>query len=450
MFFGLKRDEWNWAHNFMLTQFIFQLLLLVPGIGAARTILRIGSFGLSLYLLATIGSKSVDYPNKLPVYGIITILILSLCFNSTLNSIPAGLAQIAMYLAILAPVFWASRLPFSETGFRNLLIIIWIFQSISSLVGLLQVYFPGQFQFQLSSVIENSIYGGENLKIVLANGASVYRPSGLTDQPGGAATAGLYSALFGLGFFLEGKNKYLVGFGGLSTFIGFFCIYMTQVRSILIATCICILCLLIVLTICRNFKRALTLIGMLQPLILGTFGWAVAVGGSGTLDRISSLFAGGADRVYYDNRGLFLEHTINNLLPKYPWGAGLGRYGMMNYYFGKNNGNPFTEPIWVEIQWTGWLLDGGLPLVMAYSLALIMACYFTIKIALQKRMDKLAFWSAVILSYNLGAIIITFNYALFLSQSGMEFWLLNTVIFGATFNQVGYLNREEIFSTPNK
>ena len=80
MFFGLKRDEWNWAHNFMLIQFVLQLLLLVPGIGAARTIVRIGSFGLSLYLLASIGNKGVDYPNKLPVYGIITILIISLCW----------------------------------------------------------------------------------------------------------------------------------------------------------------------------------------------------------------------------------------------------------------------------------------------------------------------------------------------------------------------------------
>jgi hypothetical protein len=450
MFLGLKKNEWNWAHNFMLIQFIFQLILLVPGIGTARTIVRIGSFGLSLYLLATIGNKGVDYPVKLPVYGIFTILILSLCFSFTLNSIPAGLAQIALYLAIIAPIFWASKLPFSERGFRNLLMIIWIFQTISSLVGLLQVYFPGQFQFQLSSVIANSSFGGENLKIALADGSSVYRPSGLTDQPGGAALAGLYTTLFGLAFFLEGKNKYLSVLGILSTLIGFFILYMSQVRIFLIATCLCILCLLIILSLSLNFKRAIALVGMLQPLILGTFSWAVAVGGSSTLDRVTSLFSGSADKVYYENRGLFLEHTINVLFPKYPLGAGLGRYGMMNYYFGENNGNPFTESIWVEIQWTGWLLDGGLPLVIAYSLALIVACYLTIKIALQKRMDELAFWSAVILSYNLGAIIITFNYALFLSQSGMEFWLLNTAIFVAALNQVGYLNREQIFSTPNK
>lgn len=433
MFLGLKRDEWNWMHNFMLILFIFQLLLLVPGIGAVRIFTRIGSFGLSLYLLATINNKGINYPGKLPAYGIIAVLILSLCFNFNLNSIPAGLGQIAMYLAIIGPLFWGSKLPLSERGFRYLLMLIWAFQAVSAIFGLLQIYFPGQFQFQLSSVIENSVYGGQNLKIVLANGASVFRPSGLTDQPGGAASAGFYAILFGLAFFLEGKNKYLAGLGLLSTFVGFFCIYMSQVRIILIAACLCIFCLLIVLALSLNFKRALALVGILQPLILGTFGWAVAVGGASTLDRVTSLFAGSADQVYNQNRGAFLAQTIEELVPKYPWGAGLGRWGMINGYFGKN-GNPFTDPIWVEIQWTGWLLDGGIPLIVAYSAALIIACYVAIKIAFERRSDGLSFWGAVITAYNIGTIMITFNYPVFISQGGMEFWLLNTAIFVASFN----------------
>jgi branched-subunit amino acid transport protein AzlD len=435
MFFGLKRDEWNWAHNFMLIQFIFQLLLLIPGIGVIRTAVRVGSFGLSLYLLATIKNKGVDYPGTWLSYAIGMILFLCLCFNFHLNSIPAGLGQIAMYVAILGPLFWASKLPLSETGFRNLLGLFWAFQAISVLFGLLQIYFPTQFQFQISSVVENGP-NPEGLKILLANGMSIYRPTGLTDVPGGAALAGFYAVLLGMGFFLEGKNKYLAGLGLLSTFVGFFCIYMSQVRNVLIATCLCILCLLLVLTLSRNFKRALTLIGTLQPLILGTFGWAVAVGGAETLDRVTSLFAGNADEVYHQNRGRFLQDTIEVLLPKYPWGAGLGRWGMMNSYFGKN-GNPFTDPIWVEIQWTGWLLDGGIPLICAYSMLLILACYLALTTACQQRVDNLSFWSAVVLSYNIGIVMITFNYPVFMSQTGMEFWLFNTAIFVATIDKYG-------------
>jgi hypothetical protein len=430
MLFGLKRDEWNWMHSFMLVQFIFQILLLVPGISAVRTAVRVGSFGLSLYLLANnTKDRGVDYPVKQIVYWIVGVLFLALCFNFHINSIPAGLGQIAMYVAIIAPVFWASKLPLSEKGFRNLLILFWAFQAISSLFGLLQIYFPTQFQFQISPVIENGP-NPEGLKILLANGMSIYRPTGLTDIPGGAASAGFYTVLLGISFFLDGKNKYLSGIGIVSTFIGFFCIYMSQVRNILICTCLCILCLLVALTLSRNFKRALALIGTLQPLILGTFGWAAAVGGSGTLDRVNSLFAGSADEVYQQNRGRFLQETIEILLPKYPWGAGLGRWGMMNSYFGKN-GNPFTEQIWVEIQWTGWLIDGGIPLILAYSVALFLGCYSTLKIAFQQRIDGLSFWGSVIMAYNIGIIMITFNYPVFMSQSGMEFWLLNTALFVA-------------------
>ncbi len=430
MLFRLRRDEWNWAHNFMLIQFILQLLLLVPGIGSARTVLRVGSFGLSLFLLTKSGESEVDYPVKIPVYGVGLALFLSLFFSFHINSIPAGLGQIAMYLSILAPLFWMNKLPLSAQGFRNLLTIIWAFQSISSLFGLLQIYFPSQFQFKISSVYDNNPYV-EGLKIVLSNGLSLYRPLGLTDQPGGAALAGFYTVLFGLAFFLEGKNKYLARLGLGSTFIGFFCIYMSQVRNLLIATCLCISCLLIVLFLSRNYQRALTLVGIVQPMILGTFGWAIAVGGTSTLDRITSLFSGSAEQVYYQNRGHFLEDTINILLPKYPWGAGLGRWGMMNSYFGKN-GNPLTDPIWVEIQWTGWLIDGGIPLVLTYTIALITAIYITIKISFERdRVDDLSFWSAVVSAYNIGVLMITFNYPVFVSQMGMEFWLLNAAIFVA-------------------
>jgi hypothetical protein len=439
LLFRLKRDEWNWVHNFMLIQFILQLLLLVPGIGAARTVVRVGSFGLSLYLLTKSDDGTVDYPVRFSAYGILLVLFISLCFSFHLNSIPAGLGQIAMYLAILGPLLWASKFPLSAQGFRNLLTLLWAFQAISSVFGLLQTYFPAQFQFQVSSVYDNNP-NLEGLKIVLENGVSIYRPSGLTDQPGGAALAGFYTVLFGIAFFLEGKSKYLSKLGLASTFIGFFCIYMSQIRNVLIATCLCISCLLIVLAFTRNFKRAVTLIGTIQPMILGTFGWAVAVGGTKTLDRITSLFAGSAEDVYRQNRGHFLEDTINVLLPKYPWGAGLGRWGMMNAYFGKN-GNPLTDQIWVEIQWTGWLLDGGIPLIFAYTSALVLASYLTLKISFDRqRQDELSFWSAVIFSYNIGIIMITFNYPVFISQMGMEFWLLNAALFVAA-NQMSKLDR---------
>ncbi len=446
MFLNNQSERWNWIHTFLLIQFILQLLTLVPTLGTARTVFRIATFGLSICLvIATISQPAIEHPAKWPVYSILLILLISLCLHPQVNTIPAGLGQIAMYLAILGPVFWASRFPLSAIGFRNLVIMLWLFQSISSLFGLLQIYFPGQFQFQLSSVIENSKYGGESLKITLGNGLSVYRPMGLTDTPGGASVAGFYTVLLGLAFFLEGKNKWLMGLGISSSFVGFFCIYLSQVRSMLINTCFCVLTLLVILLLSRNFKRVFALMGIIQPLILGTFAWAIAVGGKSTSDRTLSLFEGSADNVYQQNRGHFLQSTINELLPQYPFGAGLGRWGMVNSYFGEND-NPLTSSIWVEIQWTGWLLDGGLPLIIAYCVAIGSVCYFAFQTVFKTQMKTLPFLSAVILAYNMGTILITFNYPIFISQIGMEFWLLNTALAVAFINESWKMESDLNFS----
>ena len=149
MFPNNRSDEWNWMHNFLSIQFVLQLLMLVPALAAARNVLRIATFGLSIYLvISTISQRGIKHPAKSSVYSIFLILVIALCFNSQLNTIPAGVAQIAMYLAILGPVFWASKIYLSAQGFRNLVTILWLFQSLSSFFGLLQIYFPGQFQFQ--------------------------------------------------------------------------------------------------------------------------------------------------------------------------------------------------------------------------------------------------------------------------------------------------------------
>jgi hypothetical protein len=121
-----------------------------------------------------------------------------------------------------------------------------------------------------------------------------------------------------------------------------------------------------------------------------------------------------------------LQHTINNLLPQYPLGAGLGRWGMMNNYFGDNTYLD-SQPIWVEIQWTGWLLDGGVPLIIAYVAALYFACITAWQIAINRKFGDFSLWGGLVLA-------ITFNYPIFNSQGGMELWLLNGALFVAANN----------------
>jgi hypothetical protein len=105
---------------------------------------------------------------------------------------------------------------------------------------------------------------------------------------------------------------------------------------------------------------------------------------------------------------------------------------MINDYFG-DKFNPLTKPLWAEIQWTGWLYDGGLPLIIAYTGALLMACYTVWKIAMNPKIETLQIWAGIVLAYDVGAIVITFNYPLFNSQMGMEFWLVNTALFVAAY-----------------
>ena len=84
----------------------------------------------------------------------------------------------------------------------------------------------------------------------------------------------------------------------------------------------------------------------------------VEIGGKSVSDRFPTLVAASPGETYQANRGFFVKNTINELLPEYPFGAGLGRWGMERTY-----ASPFIKdtdpPPIIEIQMTGWLLDSS-------------------------------------------------------------------------------------------
>src|SRR5262249_39145113 len=132
---------------------------------------------------------------------------------------------------------------------------------------------------------------------------------------------------------------------------GLFCIYLSQVRSILVMVGVCTLAFLAVLARRGRVAHLLEVAGVFAALAVGVFFWALTVGGQAVAGRLSTLIEQDAGQVYYSNRGIFLEHTLVDLLPEYPLGAGLGRWGMVNTYFGDSS-DPEKTPIWVEIQLT--------------------------------------------------------------------------------------------------
>ena len=87
-----------------------------------------------------------------------------------------------------------------------------------------------------------------------------------------------------------------------------------------------------------------------------------------------------SSHTFREQRGAFLTYTVSELLYEFPFGAGLGRWGMMHVYFGDATLWQ-APPIHVEIQPTGWLLDGGVLLWVAMGGALVMAIRTTYLVA---------------------------------------------------------------------
>jgi hypothetical protein len=159
---------------------------------------------------------------------------------------------------------------------------------------------------------------------------------------------------------------------------------------------------------------------------------AVSLGGDGVTNRLSTLVDDNPATVYYTNRGFFLQDTLENLIPKYPLGAGLGRWGMVAYYFG-GGGVGAPPSLYAEIQWTAWLYDGGVALMIVYPLAIVVALALCLRIAAQKDLSEpeLRKWAAVLFGYGVGAVAVTFNSPLFESTAGVDFWILNAAVFAA-------------------
>jgi hypothetical protein len=427
---GLLRQS-IWLRGFVVFQFACQVALLVDYFNPLRVYVRAAVFGSSILLLVVLPiGRGRSHPSIQAAGWVLVVLVFSLLHPNT-NSFIAGVAQIALYLAMLAPLFWVTRLEINLATLRRVLLIIFIFQTLSAGLGVLQVYYPGSFEPNLSSVYAGMNRGYvEDLKITLASGQRVFRPMGLTDVPGGAASAGFYAVLLGMGFYLTSRRleARLACLSAIT--LGMTCIYLSQLRVWLVFTAICMLAFCSLVAWKKGMTRLIVPASVLVAVILLSFTFAVNIGGEMVTKRMSTLIQDRPGIVYYKNRGRFLEHTVNVLLPLYPLGAGLGRWGMINNYFGDNS-DPDRANIYVELQWTGWLLDGGVPLILAYVVALFITLRTAFKIASNRTIGDLSIWGAIVFAHNIGTLAVTFSYPVFIAQGGMEFWLLNAVLFAA-------------------
>jgi hypothetical protein len=211
--------------------------------------------------------------------------------------------------------------------------------------------------------------------------------------------------------------------------VGLTVVYLTQVRSLLIMICVCMAAAGAVRLRHGRVAHTAWIAGSAIGLVIASFTWAVAVGGDSVVERFQSLLEVGVVQSYQEHRGIFLTYTLQELLYEYPFGAGLGRWGMMSSYFGEPTNWRFPA-LWAEIQLTGWLYDGGILLWLCYAAAIGSATYQCYRIAGSKQ-TQLSDLATMVLSVQVLVIGLCFTGPVFNTQMGIVFWLLSASVHGA-------------------
>src|SRR4051812_11714768 len=135
-----RRTGPGWIYLYIAIQFGCQLALLTEALAPARVLFRSMALGASLFMLVAIpGRPAFRHPSRYFALAVLTIISLA-AFNPESSTLLAAAAHLAFYVAVIAPVFWTMRLQLTETVLVHLITILWAFGTLSSAVGILQIY----------------------------------------------------------------------------------------------------------------------------------------------------------------------------------------------------------------------------------------------------------------------------------------------------------------------
>ena len=424
---------WGWLEWFVLLQVLWGVLLFMPGSQAYRVYIRGFPYVASLVaLVVCMRSSGADSgsPGARWILASLAFMVAGLIHTSTW--LASGAAQIVFQLSIAAPVFWTARHWITHERLERLLLLVFAGNFLSAALGLLQVYYPQTFmppEFSRMALRLNADVVGA-LTYIGADGREIVRPPGLTDLPGGAAVSATITALlaFALATRARTESRRRVFFLGAAV-IGLTVVYLSQVRSMLVMICVCMLTAGAVRLRQGRVAHTAWILGSAFALVAASFVWAVAVGGESVTERFQSILDTGLVQSYQENRGLFLSYTLQELLYEYPFGAGIGRWGMMAAYFGEPNNWQYPA-LWAEIQVTGWLYDGGILLWICYAAAVLAATFHTYRIASEAD-EYLSDLATMVLSVQVLVIGLCFTGPVFNTQMGIMFWLLSASVYGA-------------------
>ena len=424
-------EPWGWVEFFVLAQVFWGVLLFIPGSQTYRIYIRAFPYVTSLVALFACARSSgteMSAPGARWILAVLALLVCSLTHPDTW--LAAGAAQVVFQTAIAAPVFWAGRTWTTEKRLQRLIWLIFAANFLSAGLGLLQVYWPerylpGQFSTLALQINPEFIH---QLTYTGAGDRLIVRPPGLSDLPGGAAIAATITAILAFTFAMRAKQRAIsIAMYLGAAAIGITCIYLTQVRSMLLMIVGSMFVLALIRLRQGRVVQSGWVAGSAAALVFGSFLWAVTVGGEAIQERFSDIVNSGVYTTYQDNRGFFLDTTIRETAFQYPFGAGLGRWGMMSLYF--RDPAAWQRPVLhVEIQPTGWLYDGGVLMWVFYGGALWVCLRYSYKLATRG--------TAVVNDYATMVFLVQLTVAglcltgpVFNTQWGILFWLVTALLY---------------------
>ena len=425
-----SRIGWGFPELFVIGQTALPALLYLPGTQAFRLPLRFSAFGLSLAAFAWWQLSSQQrapahkaYPWVIAVMGLLALMLSS----PYTTSLMGGLAHMMVYFAVMSPLFWAPAFIRSPEHLARLLGLLLICSGINSMVGVLQVYDPARWMpTELSRVVTEGATGLGAVTYVGPGGRLIVRPPGLFDTPGAVAGPGMFAALLGVIFGLSPIATWKRAGSFALAGAGIAAIYLSQVRISLVVTLLMFGIYAATLLFQKRVAKATAFSILAGGIVVASFIGAVTLGGESVLSRFMTLFDDDPLAVYYRARGVQLDITFSELLYQYPLGAGLGRWGMAAAYFG----TPGVKGIWAEIQIAGWMIDGGILMVVLYSGALVATAVNQYRIAMQVRYPRIAVCAAAVFAANLGIAAMVFSFTPFVTQIGIQYWFLAGALHG--------------------
>jgi hypothetical protein len=416
----------GWGEWFVIAQTTLPALLFLPGTQPIRLYLRVASFVLSAAILAVWATAPRKFRRAHPAESWLiasTIYVALMLLHPLTNSVTAGIAQLALYISVIAPLFWAGACVRNADQLARVLGVMLVCNGANAIVGVLQVYDPATWMPQeMSRIVTESAFGLGAVTYMGPNGLIV-RPPGLFDNPGAVAGPGTFAALLGLVFAIGVAPWWKRMAALVAAFAGMAAIYLSQVRVSLVVCVVMLVAYVGVVSVQQRRRRAAVFGSLAGGLVLAAFSFSLFLGGSSIAERTSTLLTQDPISLYSASRGGQLIYTIDQLLTTYPVGAGLGRWGMISGYFGRSD-NPDSTPLWAEIQIAGWAIDGGIPLLLLSIAALVVTFRAQVRAARLHEDPKVRACAAVIVAANVGTVALMLSFTPFVTQIGLQFWFL--------------------------